>query len=416
MIILPPSLPKTCIYCGAPTTKGKKGEHIIAEAIGGVPTVQQLSGNLVCTDCNNGVLGEIDRELCSRSYLSTVASQELSADLWQAWDVDENARRLLVEAKPKWDGHLLSALIPYPQITFERDGPVMRGDLEEMQQFGFDNFETVLNKAVRNAFDRHRAGVKRRALHLERVQSNIVESNYRLAPRVYTTHTISEIAKKIDKQSFIVRYVTDEDLRHAYRWMAKLGETPRHKGWKSALGSHLPAISLFFDIGWTVRALMKIGVNLLASYCEKTSVNHETFAQAIRLITGKAHMNPGLFKHFGFVKPANVEPIKKTGCHSFRLVYAPGQWMVYSSFFGGRIGSFVAFPGPNHEDWSCADIVAPIKSRDWIFTKPTILQPMNVEVQWGDSNERAPSLQLQNTVSAIRAELALQKRRKPPRH
>jgi hypothetical protein len=71
---------KPCIYCDVLTTKGKRGEHIIQEAIGGALTLLDIpEQRFVCTACNNGVLGEIDKEFTSKSYLSIVASQELHA-------------------------------------------------------------------------------------------------------------------------------------------------------------------------------------------------------------------------------------------------------------------------------------------------------------------------------------------------
>ena len=63
-----------------------------------------------------------------------------------------------------------------------------RGDVEEIRTFGYDNFQHVLTKAVYNAFRRFVGGAKPKGLHLERVQSKIT-TNYRLAPRVYTTHS-----------------------------------------------------------------------------------------------------------------------------------------------------------------------------------------------------------------------------------
>ena len=75
-----------CMYCGTPTGKGNRGEHIIPTALGGALSLNDQGDKRVCAKCNNGVLSQIDRELCSRSYLSVVASQELASHLWQTWD------------------------------------------------------------------------------------------------------------------------------------------------------------------------------------------------------------------------------------------------------------------------------------------------------------------------------------------
>src|SRR5207248_2836518 len=124
--------------------------------------------------------------------LSIVGSQELDTHIWQAWDVDHNANNLLVEARPSWDpSGSLKSLICYPQFTFERKVADLRGDAEEMMKFGLEDFETVMRKAVRNAYYRHRAG-KRNALHLERIRSSTIHAGFRLPPRVFTRHTIWE--------------------------------------------------------------------------------------------------------------------------------------------------------------------------------------------------------------------------------
>jgi len=159
------------MYCNAQVAKSKRGEHVVPESIGGALTLNEISDKRVCNKCNGGVLSEIDRELCSRSPLSVVASQEIDAHVWQTWDVDHAAGNLLVEAKPRWEGRVLSALIPYPQIVFERKGLVIRGDAEEVERFGFKEFEAVMRKAVRGVFYRFRAG-SRRALHFERIQDS----------------------------------------------------------------------------------------------------------------------------------------------------------------------------------------------------------------------------------------------------
>ena len=120
---------RVCIYCGEPAAGLRKSEHVLPEAIGGALTIKEACGRVVCHRCNNGVLSHLDQELCSRSYLSVVASQEIGAHVWQAWDVDHSSRNLLVEARPSWKDGELNTLISYPQLTFETAGPELRGDV-----------------------------------------------------------------------------------------------------------------------------------------------------------------------------------------------------------------------------------------------------------------------------------------------
>jgi hypothetical protein len=127
----------------------------------------------------------------------------------------------------------------------------------------------------------------------------------------------------------------------------------------------------------------------------------------MRLILGEGQINPGLFNKIGFVRAKDNQCIKDDGGgHSFRLVHWGQHWRVYSSFFGGRIGAFVVMPGPNHESLACADIVAPIKSKEWVFTTRDILQGFDVKVEWADSAELVPSLKFQSSMWRIRVDVS----------
>ena len=401
-----------CLYCGAQTSKGNKGgEHIVPKVIGGGKTLNECSDKVVCEKCNNGVLSELDKELCSRSYLSMIASQKIAAHLWQAWEVDHSANNLLVEAKPSWDSdETLRNLVSYPQITFERSGMDFRGDSEEIRQFGWEDSVKVLFKAVRKCFERFCAGEKK-SIHLERIQSGAIHG-YRLTPRIFTCHSISEIARNINKQSFILRFVSEEDKRFALRCLSRLdGRSQQFSKGSHQLGSHFPRISIFFDIEKTLRSLFKIGLNLVAAFCPNTPVNAGGFDFAVKVILGKMPIQPKIKASNGFIHAEDIPPIKNgANSHSFRLVFVDDMWRVYSCFFGGSIGAFVAFPGLNHEGWRCADIVAPLNSKDWtVRTSPILPYANSIRISWNDSRVIIPSLTLQNAFSSVRVELARRK-------
>ena len=121
-------------------------------------TLNDVPNRAVCPKCNSGVLSQLDKELCSRSYLSVIASREIGAHLWQAWDVDHESHNLLVDARPAWAAdESLNSLVCYPQITFERSGPVARGDSEEFRRFGQEDAAKVLFQAVRQEMERRGA-------------------------------------------------------------------------------------------------------------------------------------------------------------------------------------------------------------------------------------------------------------------
>lgn len=410
-----PMAKRPCMYCGTLTKKTGEGEHIVPKAIGGARTLNDSSDRAVCPDCNNGVLSQLDNELCRRSFLSIVASQQIDAYLWQAWDIDHAANNLVLEARPLWDvDKSLCGLACYPQIVFDREGGVRAyGAPGEFYNFGPEHFSPVLFKAVGQCFQRHCAG-KKRSLHLERVQSGLLYDGCRLAPRVFAPRRIDEIARNINEQSFTLRYVNDDDRRFAFQCMDKLGDGRKLNRVTMKLGSHTPSLCCYFDVADTLRALMKIGLNLIAAYCPNTPVNAESFGLVKTVIKGPVQVWPAAFNKGGFVYAEDVQPIKGAANeHTFRLMYADSAWSIVSSFFGGDIGAYVRLPGPNGEDWNSADIVAPINSKTWRLTTSRILPPMkSVHIEWGDAKKIIPCFKTQYSVSIRRAELVPQKRDK----
>jgi hypothetical protein len=394
----------SCVYCGKPVRKTGRGEHIVPKVIGGALTIADVSDRVVCSTCNNGVLSNLDRELCSRSHLSIVASQEIDAHLWQAWEVDTTSGNVLLDARPVWDGVELRQLICFPQITFERGGPELRGDLQEIQDFGRDNFEKVLFKSVRHAFERYRRGEKR-VLHFEHIQSATTSQGYRHPPRIFARRSIKEIADNYKAQRFVLRYCNSDDKRFALRCLSRFDDPPKVNRWREKTGTLLPAIGHFFDMGLTLRALLKIGINLLAAFCQKTPVDKRTFRKAISVICGAAEVQPALIDENGFVEASGITQIQAPGrSHSFRLVHHDGHWLIYSSFFGGRIGSVVSIPGPNKEEWNTLEVVAPLNDKDWSVSRYKVLNPIKVRIEWSDIAKIAPTLKCQNAISRILVE------------
>jgi len=151
---------------------------------------------------------------------------------------------------------------------------------------------------------------------------------------------------------------------------------------------------------------MKIGLNVIAAYCPNTPVNPETFKDAIKIIMGKATNLPSLIKENGFAFADDIKDFSgNANEHACRLIHDEGVWQVFLSFFGGNIGAFVRIPGPNYEDWRWADIVAPIKSKDWRITKRAIIPLVAVRFAWHGCTEITPSLKLQRSISSMHAEI-----------
>jgi len=388
--------PKICIYCGNKVRNVKKGEHIIPKAIGG-----GLTTDKVCQDCNNQ-FSQIDKELCSRSPLSIIASQEIDAHIWQTWDVDLSSHNLLLEGIPNWAA---KSFVLYPQIIFEQNGPQIRCDFDELRQFGHEDYERVLVKSMLKSYRCHESGEKR-WLHFEHIESNAnILHKYRFPPRIFWRHTIGELAKRLrkgKKTSLIMRYLTEADRRFALNVLDNWNLNGEFRKQEEAIGSYFPEIRCFFELNMTLRALAKMAINILAEFCPNTPVNKNHFGDVIKIIVGDHPVTANLLKMNGFVYPSDIESIKcPNGGHSFRLLYMDKQWHVYSSFFGGRIGTFIKFPGPNNEDWRSADICAPLKSKNWSKTTSNILQPFTVRHGWQDLKKIIPSAEMINLKSEL---------------
>jgi hypothetical protein len=388
------------MYCGGPVEKNHgKGEHIVQKAIGGAKTLKDR----VCTRCNNNELSEVDRELCSLSFLSVVASQEIDGHLALVWDVDHRSKNLLIEARPVWESdYVLKHLIAYPQITFEPHGPDFRGDAEAIGGFGRENLESVLKKAALSAFQRYE-NHERDSIQFERCESSVLKAGYRLAPRLYAHRTIQQIAKRTDKEKFYLHYATDEDKNFALDALSKLHRQRRSQKFTEFQGSHTPTICFFFDVNKTIRGLLKMGLNLVAAVCENTPIGPDSFPEVIGVIRDSSPVTPELVARCGFVQHGNVVTCiaAPNRGHSFLITYGAGRWHVHSSFFGGRMGAYVYFPGPHKESWATMRIVAPLGSKDWTFTPSQLAQVMYPSIEHARSKLICPSLQIQNTVSEL---------------
>jgi len=269
-----------------------------------------------------------------------------------------------------------------------------------MKQFGKDAFQQVFVRHMREAFSAFKAGNRSR-LNPKRVnQPATFWGRYRYPPRVFARRMIDSFESGM---SFDFQYRTTADKNFGLSQIDNWKSNRSLEKFHSTSGSEYPVIACLYECDKVVRALLKIAVNLLAAYCPNTPVNRLGFGRVIRVITGEEKTHPALIRDNGFVHSRDVEALSlPDGSHSFRLVYANGSWRVWSSFFGGRIGSFVSFPGRNHENWSWADIRAPLKSRDWrINTSRLWPPPMGRRIQWTNPSEFMPSIPILNLQSRL---------------
>jgi len=367
------------MYCGEPTGKVRKGEHILPDAIGGTITTKD-----VCPKCNN-VLSDIDRELCSRSPLCLVASKEIDGHVAQAWDVDENCHNLLLEGRPDF---ARSGFKVYPQMVILTHGEQLRADWEELREFGVDKFHVLFTRRLRKAFWENEHGNKKALLFVPVPHNDDLLAHYTYLPRFFVRGSVAEACSN---KTIELGYLSHGSKRFALaRIESGLNQTPTLRT-EIGLGSSLPTIRCFCHGGKVWRALAKIAINLLHHSCERTQVTLHRFPRVIDEIMDRRSFDPDRLKQSGFVCHGDVASIASDSrSHTFRLCWENGWWNAAMAFFGGQIGAAVKFPGPNDESWRTLDVRAPIASRDWTITRSSLVIPARFNVEWLDLNKMIP--------------------------
>jgi len=383
--IIQPS--KTCIYCGEPLQGVRKGEHIVQKALGCTRTLRR-----VCGDCNNK-FSKIDKELVSNSYLKFVASDELDRTEHEVWDYNQ-------ELDVALEAHMLPeyrAPVLWPQVILDRRKCFFQADLDEMKSAGPERYFKKFYHFMMIAREDLRADKKRPRWRWERVLQP--PRRGRFPPRIYTPHTFCKFSGKVH---FNCRYAKDTDkdrlLWQLDKWNPLAGRLELHE----SLGVIDPESQRSFYPRHVLRALVKIGINLLAKFCIKTVVTKDTFGDAIGCVLYD-HDGP-TEQHSGFVLNEDIEFLEcPKDAHKFCLVH-DGHWTLHCAFFGGRIGATVAFPGPNDESWKTATITAPLKPNKWTVEKSSIIHVRKMRVEWADVNKIVPSLPFQNVECKVRFE------------
>ncbi len=99
-----------------------------------------------------------------------------------------------------------------------------------MSRFGREDFVKVTMWSARMAFQRYCSGV-RNALIFEPVSREILSQGYRYSPRIYANKPIGEIARNINDQSFILRYISPADRDRALLWMSRIVTVHGAEAW-----------------------------------------------------------------------------------------------------------------------------------------------------------------------------------------
>jgi hypothetical protein len=129
---------------------------------------------------------------------------------------------------------------------------------------------------------------------------------------------------------------------------------------------------------WTLRALVKIGINLLA-YVMGDDFRRESFSDAIQYVLNDTGEGPAS-NECGFMNKETTETLAcPQGAHKFRLQY-DRNWTLDCSFFGGIVGATVSFPGCSWGEIRHIEVLAPLGSNEWKVSKSLVLIPRRPQV------------------------------------
>lgn len=318
----------------------------------------------MCPKCNNGVLSDLDKELCSKSPLAFLVLQHIGTPFQYIWDVDQGEKYLL-ETNPTRD---LQGARLWPQAVFHRGEPRFHADGEEMGRVGPNRMLTAFHEHLRVAWWAMQHGLERKVWIWERIHNP--PSLY--PPRVFVRRAFQDFSPQMH---FICRYANAADrnlvLRQVSRWRL------RTKNSKSGvvLGSKYPAIRYSFDAFFVLRALVKIGLNILV-WQSSGSFDPPRFVQAIEFVArGTSYTSP-IWETGGFTLPSQVSAIRcPQRAHKFRLLFDRGWYYLVCVFFGGHMGATVKFPGPSPSDWRTLDVTAAMGSESMEAQPSSLLLP-----------------------------------------
>lgn len=352
----PPKPLIDCIYCGL--NKPSTDEHILQDALGGVDCI-----DTVCEGCNDH-LAINDKILSVGSVLSPFASRELGGVGSEIWDIDHDRNGLLCDARMSKS---TDAPVRKPQIVFDGDKHPVYFDQEDLR-LGIEEIQNRLYTRLKSAYDfyaefgsrcRKKDYPGRDMIILNQVAR--IRKEYRLPPRISCNKPIREWNHKA--LMFDLSYLTEEDRDSALALLATFDWSKRTTELQMQLGSEMPEAHIGFVLTFAMQAFAKVGFNMLAKYCKSTPVNCESFADTVGWILGKKHFQKlGDERRLGFVTP---DSIAQLGCpaksNKFRLTHDSFEnvWHLYGSFFEGKAGMYVIFPGPNNESWRTMELIAP---------------------------------------------------------
>ena len=288
------------------------------------------------------------------------------------------------------------------QLIFDGGKKHLRCSIDDLELLGASGVRDRFVYPVLDAFRAHERGEKRR-LHFDRVP--YLPEVYRLPPRVFARTMIGCFK---ERHSFILRYRDEHDKRSALAALESWSPAREFRNARSQLdlASRQPSIQLIFRPEYVLRALLKIGVNLLAYCCEGTQVTCDTFPETFNLILGNRSPNRQDFNLTGFIEPPGEKySFAAPDSHAFRLSRTGNRWLIQAAFFEGAVCATCTIDGPSKENWRTAELVFP-----YVAGKPDRISKYSLQIstfEYSTVYDRCeliiPSANIANPRSALLA-------------
>ena len=376
-IIIPTRSVPQCIYCREPVGRIRAGEHVIPNSIGGTRCL-----DCVCGKCNSS-FSPVEKELVSRSPLAILVQQVLGTPGAFTWGYDP-ALDIALEARPLpgFKGPPL-----WPQLVLMGEKAIFTFDHDEARQVGVPTFVGAFRRCLAAALTSVIERPKRPHWIWERVR--VAPDRGRYPPRVFTEHAFTDFRPGI---TFKCRYVGTVEPGRIFHQVRNWQASKRHR-MEVRTGEPNLRCHHSYRCDWVLRALTKIGINLLAWIAGPKAVNCERFSAAMGYITGEQpyQLSPNTS---GFIDNEDIRALQcPPGCHRFWLLHDGRRWHCDCAFFDGRLGARVTFPGPEVGPWRWAEVTAPMAAEcEWTAKTSKIGIPRRVRIVWLNEERLMPSV------------------------
>lgn len=326
-------------------------------ALGGNVTIRR-----VCTECNNNVLSQLDNEFVRASPLHIAASKELDTNGEDFWDY--NAQLDLAIEGRLVDGR--RAVAQWPQLVLDGSHLIFCYDVDEMEKVGLQKCREMFHRRLLEAMQTVRRGDRRPKLRWCSLPNP--PRRGRFPPRVFARHRCDDLREGISLECRYHGEIDKDRIMEAIEhWEIDVGDTQESR----MEGVIDPEAATSYRPRWILRALVKIGVNLLA-YVMDDEFPQDGLDEAVQFVRYDRGGGPSM-RVCGFLEHEVTARLEcPQNAHKFTLQHAKG-WALDCSFFGGSIGAAVEFPGPHWNKARRIDIIAPIGAGEWQVQRSQVL-------------------------------------------